>query len=260
MKIALISLNQAWENKKENLLLCKKYLQIASCENTDLVVFPEMTLTGFSTNIELTYENFNHSETIKEFSSLAKTFNLGIIFGVVIKNGNNALNKAIFINKVGEVISDYSKVHPFSFAGEDKYFTPGKNISITKFEDVSIGLTICYDLRFPELYSALGREADVIINIANWPSKRMDHWETLLKARAIENQVFIIGVNRIGFDGNGLEYKESSNIFNANGEKLEFEKYDNMKIYNINTNWTKEFKTKFNTTDDRKVNFYKEIL
>ena len=99
-----------------------------------------------------------------------------------------------------------------------------------------------------------------MINIANWPKNRVDHWATLLKARAIENQVFAVGVNRTGEDENGLEYVESSNVFNANGERLEFDEYEDMKIYEINTNWTKEFKTKFNTTNDRKIDFYKEIL
>lgn len=103
-------------------------------------------------------------------------------------------------------------------------------------------------------------KCDLIINIANWPAKRIEHWNILLKARAIENQIFVAGVNRIGTDGNGLEYVESSNIFNANGEMLEYKQMDNMKSYKIDKSWTKEFKYKFNTTNDRKIEFYKEIL
>lgn len=260
MKIALVSLNQIWEDKKANLDLCESYTQKASLENVDLIVFPEMTLTGFSINIMFTAEDENTSETVKSFSALAKKYSIALIFGVVIKDGDKAFNKAIFISKQGDLIGDYSKIHPFSFAGEDKYFNGGNKLSVVKFEDMNIGLTICYDLRFPELYSLLGRKCDLIINIANWPSKRTDHWNTLLKARAIENQIFIAGVNRIGIDGNGLEYIESSNIFNANGEKLDFEQVDDMKIYEINKVWTKEFKEKFNTTIDRKIEFYKEMM
>lgn len=260
MKIALVSLNQVWEDKKANLDLCEKYIQKASDENVDLIVFPEMTLTGFSINIGLTAENFENSETIQSFSLLAKQFNIGIVFGVVIKDENNALNKSMFVDCNGKVIGDYAKIHPFSFAGEDKFYNAGNKLSVTSFKNINFGLTICYDLRFPELYSALGKKTDVIINIANWPAKRIDHWNPLLKARAIENQIFVIGVNRIGNDGNGLEYIESSDVFNANSERLEFDKYEDMKIYEINTNWTKEFKIKFNTTNDRKIKFYKEIL
>ncbi|MFX4233895.1 carbon-nitrogen family hydrolase [Aliarcobacter butzleri] len=260
MKIALVSLNQVWEDKKENLLLCEQYVQKASQIGVNLIVFPEMTFTGFSNNINFTAEDFEKSETIKQFSNLAKKFNISIIFGVVIKDNEKALNKCLFIDNFGNILADYSKIHPFSFSGEDKYFNAGNKLSMVEFKNFKIGLTICYDLRFPELYSSLSKECDLIINIANWPSKRVDHWNTLLKARAIENQIFMVGVNRTGIDGNGLEYIESSNIFNANGEELEFEKYEDMKIYDIDINFIKDFKNKFNTVNDRKVEFYKEIL
>lgn len=260
MKIALVSLNQVWEDKKANLDLCEKYIQKASDENVDLIVFPEMTLTGFSNNISITTENFKNSQTIQSFYVFAKKFNIGIVFGMVTQDETKALNKSIFVGCNGKILGDYTKIHPFSFAGENKYFNAGNRLSVISYQEVNFGLTICYDLRFPELYSALGKQTDVIMNIANWPAKRIDHWNTLLKARAIENQIFVIGINRTGVDGNGLEYAESSNIFNANGEKLEFVQLGDMKIFEIDTNWTKEFKSKFNTTNDRKVEFYKDIL
>jgi predicted amidohydrolase len=260
MKIAIVSLNQVWENKKENLKLCKDYIRKASDKNIDLIIFPEMTLTGFSNNIKFIAEDLQDSWTITNFSKLAKKFNIAIIFGVVIKNGKKAYNKSIFMNNKGDILLDYDKIHPFSFAKEDKFFDSGNKLEIVDYKNIKFGLTICYDLRFPELYSALSEKCDVIINIANWPAKRVDHWNTLLKARAIENQLFVIGVNRIGIDGNELEYRESSNIFNANGEQLEFEQINDMKIYDLDINWTKIFKLKFNTTNDRKVEFYKEIL
>lgn len=260
MKLSTVSLNQVWEDKNKNLSLCENYIKKASSRNVDLIVFPEMTLTGFSNNIKVISENPENSETIKQFSNLAKEFNISVIFGVVIEDNEKALNKCLFIDSFGNVLSDYSKIHPFSFSKEDRYFNAGNKLSMVEFKNFKIGLTICYDLRFPELYSSLAKDCDLIINIANWPSKRVDHWNTLLKARAIENQIFMVGVNRTGIDGNGLEYIESSNIFNANGEKLEFEKYEDMKIYDININFTKEFKHKFNTVNDRKVEFYKEIL
>ncbi|MGJ0308734.1 carbon-nitrogen family hydrolase [Aliarcobacter cryaerophilus] len=260
MKIALVSLNQIWEDKKSNLDLCEKYIQEASEQNVYLIIFPEMTLTGFSNNINFTAEKFEDSETIKQFSNLAKKFNIAIVFGVVIEDNEKALNKSIFVNNFGNILTNYSKIHPFSFSGEDKYFNAGNKLSVVEFKDFQIGLTICYDLRFPELYSSLAKESDLIVNIANWPVKRVDHWNTLLKARAIENQIFIAGVNRTGIDGNDLEYLESSNIFNPNGEELEFEKYEDMKIYDIDVNFMKDFKNKFNTVNDRKIEFYKEIL
>lgn len=260
MKIALVSLDQIWEDKEDNLSICEEYIKKASKEKVDLIIFPEMTLTGFSTNISLIAEDKSSSITIKKFSHLALSYNIAIIFGLVIQDGEKALNQLIFINKQSEILSIYSKIHPFTFSGENKYFNAGNSLSIANFMDLKIGFTICYDLRFPELYSALGSQCDIIINIANWPSKRVDHWSTLLKARAIENQIFIVGVNRIGVDGNGLEYVESSKIFNANGEILDFMLLDGMKVYHIDNDWTNKFKANFNTQNDRKIDLYKRIL
>ncbi len=260
MKIALVSLDQAWENKIKNLEFCEKYIKMASGSGADLIIFPEMTLTGFSNNVVNIAEDYRTSKTILDFSILAKKFSIGIIFGAVVRSGERALNKSFLVDRCGMILADYAKVHPFSFSGENNFFGSGSKLSVIKYEDMRIGLTICYDLRFPELYSVLGRQCDLIINIANWPLRRIDHWNTLLKARAIENQVFVVGVNRVGVDGNGLEYAESSGIFNANGEKLDFEQVDDMKMYEVNKEWTSEFKDKFNTTSDRKIEFYKEIL
>ncbi len=260
MKIALVSLTQEWEDKKANLSKCEGYSQKASQDKVDLIVFPEMTLTGFSNNIIVTAEDKDESTTLKSFQDIARRFSIAIVFGVVIQDGEKAFNQSIFIDKNGVLKARYSKIHPFSFAGEDKFFNSGNRLEVVDFEDFKIGLSICYDLRFPELYSTLATKTDLIINIANWPSKRVEHWNTLLKARAIENQIFIAGVNRVGVDDNGLEYIESSQIFNANGESVEFQKIEDMKIYTIDKTWTKNFKEKFNTTNDRKVEFYKEIL
>jgi len=260
MKIALVSLNQIWEDKKKNLLLCEGYIKSAFLQEVDLIIFPEMTLTGFSTNISETAEDRKESETIKKFIDLAKNNNIAILFGVVIKNRKKAFNNSVFINRDGTILGEYSKIHPFSFAGEDRYFRGGTKPVVVNFEDTTIGLTICYDLRFPELYSAYAKESDIIVNIANWPSKRVDHWNTLLKARAIENQLFIIGVNRIGKDNNSLEYMQSSNIFNANGNVEKYEKFDDMQIYCISKNDTNIFKSNFNTVNDRKIELYKEII
>ncbi len=260
LKIALASINQIWEDKKTNLLLCEEFIKKASGKNVDLIIFPEMTLTGFSSNINFIAEDGDNSKTINQFQKLSKFYNIAILFGLAIKDKNKALNKSIFINKYGDILGEYSKIHPFSFSGEGKYFNAGDSLVVVNFMGHNIALTICYDLRFPELYSSLSANSDLIINIANWPSKRIDHWNALLKARAIENQIFIVGVNRIGLDGNGLKYIESSNVLNANGEKIEFIKLDEMQIYEIDKDWTKIFKDKFNTVNDRKNEFYKKIL
>jgi omega-amidase len=153
MKIALVSLNQIWEDKKANLNLCENYIQKAFNKNDELVIFPEMTLTGYSNNIDFISEDFQNSWTISIFSKLAKKFNIAIIFGVVIKNEKKVYNKVVFIDNKGNLLGNYDKIHPFSFAKEDKFFDSGNKLEIIDYKNIKFGLTICYDLRFPELYS-----------------------------------------------------------------------------------------------------------
>lgn len=165
------------------------------------------------------------------------------------------------IDRAGEVRARYRKIHPFTFAGEDKVFNGGTEISFGEIDPVTIGLTICYDLRFPELYSSLGKKCELIVNIANWPARRVDHWNALLKARAIENQLFVVGVNRTGVDGKGLEYKKSSQIINPNGElMIPVFSEGLMDIYDIDLAFVGQFKNTFSTTQDRKPTLYKSIL
>jgi|SaaInl4_200m_RNA_FD_contig_61_237974_length_2399_multi_5_in_0_out_0_1 omega-amidase len=255
MKIVLVSLNQVWEDKTANLLNCEEYIKHASLNNAELIIFPEMTLTAFSVNTDVISENEENSFTIQSFQELAKKYNITIIFGVVIKEKIKSSNRLYFIDNLGTILDFYKKIHPFSFANEDRYYVGGENIKIVEFNNIKFGLSICYDLRFSNLYHEyLNLKTDCIINIANWPSKRIDHWNTLLKARAIENQQFIIGVNRIGIDGNNLEYCESSNIFNSNGDHVKsLFKYNDMNIYEIDKEFTDNFKERFNTVQDRKV-------
>lgn len=255
MKIALVSLNQIWEDKQNNLDICKNYIEKASTIKAELIIFPEMTLTGFTMNIETNSEEKSNSFTIKSFQKLAEMSNIAIVFGLIIKENNKAKNSLYFIDERGEILESYSKIHPFSFVNEDKYFEAGNDAKAIEYKNIKFGLSICYDLRFSNLYQHYTlQNTDCIINIANWPSKRIDHWNTLLKARAIENQQFVIGVNRIGIDGNNLKYNESSAIYNANGENLIFlNQYKDMKIFNISKSYTDEFKLTFNTVQDIKV-------
>lgn len=254
MRIALISLNQSWEDKKKNLIKCENYILKAKIKNANLIIFPELTLTGFSFNIDSISEHYDSSETIRFFKKLAINNKINIIFGVCIQTKEGANNKSILVNSLGKVVIDYSKIHLFSFANEDKYFIPGKKISFGNFnKKTSIGITICYDLRFPELYHLLSKNCEVIINIANWPLERIDHWRTLLKARAIENQLFIVGVNRTGIDFNKLSYPSSSMIFGPTGNKCKpVYKTKIIGIYDIDINEVAMSRKLFPNIHDRR--------
>jgi predicted amidohydrolase len=261
MHVALVSLNQIWENKAANFQACRSFVQRAKEQGTELVIFPEMTLTAFSMNTRDTAEESTTSGTVELFKQLANEFKIAILFGVVFSDGDKATNNAILVDAEGTIKGSYSKIHPFTFAGEDKVFNGGNETCIFKLGPMTIGLTICYDLRFPELYSALGGQCNLIVNIANWPARRVDHWNTLLKARAIENQLFIVGVNRTGTDGKGLEYVRSSQVFNSNGDLIcPVISVDELDIFDINPELISKFKQSFSTTRDRKPAFYKSIL
>lgn len=193
--------------------------------------------------------------------ALAKVFQIALLFGVVFKDGDKATNNAVLVDSNGVIKGSYSKIHPFSFAGEDKVFNGGNKLVVVQLGAVTIGLTICYDFRFPELYSALGKTCDLIVNTANWPAKRVDHWNTLLKVRAIENQVFLVGVNRTGMDGNGLAYEKSTQVINPNGDALEcIFSQDQLDVFEIDSLFTVKFKQTFSTSQDRQPALYKSIL
>ena len=217
MRVALSMMNQVWENKSENMNVCNELAERSSKNGTDILIFPEMTLTGFTLMTSSIAEASDSSASLLSFASMAATHNMGVIAGLVLRAGKLMQNCAMAYGKNGEQLCRYAKIHPFSISGENRHITSGSELAIFEYEGLKFGLTICYDLRFPLLWYALANKCDCIINIANWPAKRVDHWRTLLQARANENQVYVIGVNRVGVDGNQLEYVESSYAFAPDG-------------------------------------------
>jgi len=260
MRIALTQMDQKWEDKKGNLLTCEVLINEAKNNGVDLIIFPEMTLTGFSMNYPAVAEE-KDSNNLEKFKKLAQTNDIAIIFGLVIKNEKCGTNSAVFLSREGEVLGTYNKMHPFSIAGEDENIKGGELLCVVENLNLRIGMTICYDLRFPELYSALSSRCDLVVNIANWPAKRQDHWISLIKARSIENQIYVAGINRIGIDGKGIEYNKSSLLVNPNGDivrpSLENEDFA---IYEIDQNMVGEFRDSFSTVQDRRPNLYKLLL
>ena len=261
MKLALVSLNQVWEDKKANQIKCQDYIEQASKLNCELIIFPEMTLTGFSMNTQLIKENPDQSSTFEFFSQQAKQNRISVAFGVVSEKGDKATNNLDIIDQTGKLLSSYAKIHPFSFSGENNYYYGGDELVTCQIADATIGLTICYDLRFPEIFQALSENCNIILTIANWPERRIKHWNTLLEARAIENQTFTIGVNRTGTDGNNHSYGKSTMIFDPIGQKIDPTYiFHDMDIYVLNLNDVISARNSFPLKQDRKTEFYKSIL
>lgn len=261
MKVALISLDQKWEDKPYNLNRCVELTARAVTYGAELVIFPEMTLTGFSMNIWQIAEISATSSSIHAFGEIAKKYGIWLVAGVVLQEEEKAANTQIVFSPEGIEQARYVKIHPFSFAGEDRVFLPGRMLAKVKLPEFRLGLSICYDLRFPELYSALAKDCDVLVNIANWPKRRVDHWMALLRARAIENQVYVIGVNRTGIDGNGFEYERSSVIIDANGDYLEpLITEGEIDIFQVNRQLLDSFRLGFSTRQDRVPDLYRDII
>jgi predicted amidohydrolase len=218
MKIALIQFNSIWEDKKANFQRAADFVRRAAEEKCAVVVFPEMFATGFSMDLSAVAEE-GYGETPAFLAKLARDHCITIIagFAMMVPGDNKAMNMALVFNPKGKPEATYTKIHPFSPAGEDKHFIAGEHTVIFKIDGVPCSVFICYDLRFPETFRKVAKEAQAVFVLANWPSTRKEHWETLLKARAIENQCFIIGVNRTGTDGNGLHYPGASAVFGPLG-------------------------------------------
>lgn len=214
MKIALCQMNIAWEDKQENYLKAEKFISDMSENGNELILFPEMSFTGFSMNTEATKEN--DEKTVYVMKSYSKRYGIAIGFGWVKDCGEKSENHYTVVNKDGEVISDYAKIHPFSYSGEDKKFQGGDKLTLFDIDGITFSNFICYDLRFPEIFQMVSGKADVIIIPANWPKARSEHWKCLLRARAIENQVYILAVNCVGSVGETI-YSGDSCIINPDG-------------------------------------------
>lgn len=220
MKLGLVQYNPEWENKSVNKEKIFRLLEGLKSE-PDFLIFPEMTLTGFTMNVKLgEIFDLNQSETLKFFSDLSKNYSVNLIGGFIEKENEKFFNTLFVIDRVGNVKTKYRKIHLFSFAGEDRHYHSGSKPELVQIENLKVGLSICYDLRFPELFRTYAKEkVELIINIANWPDSRIDHYVHLLKARAIENQCFVAGVNRVGY-GKKDYYDGRSSVFDPLGNEL----------------------------------------
>ena len=226
INVTLIQSDIIWEDRISNL---KKYQEkINQIESTDLIILPEMFTTGFSMSPKGISENMN-GETIQWMKQNAHKMNSAICGSIIIEEDSKYFNRFIWVNPDGS-IHHYDKRHLFSFAGENENYTPGNEKIIIEYKGWKICPLICYDLRFP-VWSRNSEDYDLLIYVANWPDKRKSAWKSLLTARAIENQCYVIGVNRVGEDSKNY-YSGDSSLINALGETL----YTNSHIEEIYSN------------------------
>ncbi len=224
LNITLIQTHQAWEDKQVNLRNYEELLSRVS--PTDLILLPEMFNTGFSMNTELA-EDSGKSEALDWLRNQAADHGAAIYTSVMIREGSHCYNRGVFTCPDGTQ-QTYDKRKTFGMAGEDKHIEAGTRRVIVSYKHWKLLLQVCYDLRFPEicrnrLVNGIP-EYDGILYVANWPERRIGHWKALLPARAIENQAFVLAVNRVGKDGNDIEYNGQSVAYSGGGELLSGQK------------------------------------
>ncbi len=219
IRAAIIQFDVRRGDVEWNLATVKRRISALEKEGMQLILLPEMWSTGFA-NERLKGLSETTSRVLRDLSGLSRRLHVTIIGSLPEKREDRVFNTAYVVDSDGTVAGVYRKVHLFSPTGEDRYFTPGRKAVVSKTSLGPIGLMICYDLRFPELCRSLALSgATMVAVVAEWPAERVAHWEVLLKARAIENQVFILGANRCGKDGD-LVYAGHSRIISPYGEVM----------------------------------------
>ena len=216
MKIALVQSSLVWENSKANRIHFESMIH-AITEEVDLIVLPEMFSTGFTMNPKSVFETME-GETILWLQTVAKAKNCAITGSLVVKENNNFYNRLVFVFPTGE-IQTYDKRHLFSLAGEEKVYTAGTQKLIVDYLGWKICPFVCYDLRFP-VFSRNTEAYDLLLYVANWPRVRIQAWDILLKARAVENICYTIGLNRIGIDHHNIEYNGRSQAIDFLGNPV----------------------------------------
>lgn len=200
MRVALGQLDMVWEDKEASFLKAEHMMEQAKDAGCDVIVFPEMSFTGYSMNVKEIAEEREHSMTKERMKRDAVKYGIGIGYGYAAfgQSQGKGRNCFVMIDESGRELGEYSKLHPFTYGGESDCFEKGQEILTFAFHGRRIALFICYDLRFPEIFHIAAKEADIMFVIANWPAIRREHWQTLLRARAIETQSYVVGVNCVG--------------------------------------------------------------
>ena len=221
LTFTLIQTNLQWEDKAANLQMLEA--KINSIQKTEVVVLPEMFSTGFSMKPEQFAETME-GPTVEWMKKISIQHKIILTGSLMIKDNDHYFNRLIWMLPNGS-LGYYDKRHCFAFAGEDEHYTAGNKRLIAQVKGWKINLQICYDLRFPvwarqEQNENGSAEYDVLLYVANWPERRNHAWKTLLTARAIENQSYVIGVNKVGNDGNEIYHSGDSMVIDPLGEIL----------------------------------------
>ncbi|TBM98989.1 amidohydrolase [Hyunsoonleella flava] len=249
LKIALVQTDLVWENPEQNRLNFGEKIKSIK-EEVDIIILPEMFTSGFTMNAKSVAETMD-GVTVSWLKDMAKTVQSAVAGSVVISEDGSYFNRFLFVEPSGK-LSYYDKRHTFTLAGEHKVYTAGKSKLILDYEGWRICPLVCYDLRFP-VWARNTENYDILLYVANWPVPRIDAWDALLKARAIENMSYSIGVNRIGVDGANIGYCGSSACYDVLGKKISEIPMNKevIEIVNLSKNHIRKYRNALKFLEDR---------
>jgi len=249
LKIAIIQADLVWEHPVKNRYTFLKKIESLT-EDIDIIILPEMFTTGFTMNAESVAETME-GDTLKWMQYLAVKMKTAIVGSIIIKEKDNFYNRLFFVHP-SRKIEYYDKRHTFTLAGEHKVFASGNKKLIVDYCGWKICPLICYDLRFP-VWARNTEDYELLIYVANWPKPRITAWDTLLKARAIENMSYCIGVNRVGLDVDKNEYPGHTAAYDGLGKQIAScnENEEQIKIITLTKNHLTTIKNKLKFLNDR---------
>jgi omega-amidase len=246
LNITLVQPDIIWEDREANL---KKYSEMLSeVKQSHLIILPEMFSTGFSMNSNKLNEKMD-GPSVKWMKSLAKEKNTAVAGSLIIEEKGKNFNRFLLVFPDGKV-EIYDKRHLFTMSGEHLHYSPGNTKLVVEYLGWRFCPLVCYDLRFP-VWSRNTENYDVLLYVANWPSPRQHVWKSLLVARAIENQAYCVGVNRVGTDGTGLNYLGDSALVDPKGFTSFLGEKEQVKSFEISYEELHQFRKKFPVLEDR---------
>lgn len=266
MRIGLAQMDIVWENTEKNKAKAAHFFERAAREQVDCLVFPEMTLVGFSMQVERTARDWEAQRDF--FRKKSAEYGITTVFGYPMPTSEaereahpdwKHYRNYLGIAENGAIRMNYAKIHPFTFGMEGRYYQGGEEIFTIPWKNTTVGAFICYDLRFPEIFQISSKASEIIFVIANWPAARIAQWDQLLAARAVENLSYVVGVNRTG-EGGGLVYNGHSAIYGPSGECLTKCREDEcLLIADLDLAALRKSRKLFPVKNDRREELYMEL-
>jgi predicted amidohydrolase len=258
MKVAGVQMDIVWEEPEENFRRARELARNGAEQGARLIVLPEMFATGFSMKAQLV-AGFA-AETREFLAGLARELSAFVLAGYGEPADPRPANACSIFDPAGEEVLHYRKIHPFSMGEEDVHYLAGEKVETAEVEGTRVTPLICYDLRFPEPFRVAAADTDLYCVIASWPEPRRRHWSLLLKARAVEDQAYVLGVNRVG-SGGGMVYTGDSALVDPMGDEIAGPEPGSEEAFggDVDPREVSRIRDRFGFLDDRRPHLYASL-